>query len=133
MENPTNILNSWKEIAVYLGRGVRTVQRWEQDLELPVRRPANRSRSAVIALRTELDDWIASRPARQGNNGKHAQNENSAAFLLQRLSELREEVRLIAEQLEKLKSEEPRLANKKAANAAFLAPMPLPQSFGGTA
>ncbi len=31
------VLNSWKEIACYLGRGVRTVQRYERDLGLPVR------------------------------------------------------------------------------------------------
>jgi hypothetical protein len=31
-------LNGWKEIAAYLGRSVRTVQRWEKDFGLPVRR-----------------------------------------------------------------------------------------------
>lgn len=52
------ILNSWKEIAVYLGRGIRTVQRWEIDLGLPVRRPRGKPRSAVIALKAELDSWL---------------------------------------------------------------------------
>ena len=33
-----DLLNSWKEIAAYMGRGVRTLQRWERDLALPVRR-----------------------------------------------------------------------------------------------
>jgi hypothetical protein len=58
----SHILNSWKEIAGYMGRGLRTVQRWEHDLALPVRRPRGKSRSAVLAIRQELDDWIASRP-----------------------------------------------------------------------
>jgi hypothetical protein len=31
-------LDSWKEIAVYLKRGARTVQRWENDEGLPVHR-----------------------------------------------------------------------------------------------
>jgi hypothetical protein len=31
-------LDSWKEIASYLGRGVRTVQRWECEEGLPVHR-----------------------------------------------------------------------------------------------
>ena len=53
------ILNSWKEIAVYLGRGIRTVQRWEIDLGLPVRRPRGKARSAVIALKAELDSWLS--------------------------------------------------------------------------
>jgi hypothetical protein len=57
-----DILNSWKEIAVYLGRGVRTVQRWEQELALPVRRPRGRSRSAVLAFKRELDKWLARTP-----------------------------------------------------------------------
>jgi len=52
------VLNSWKEVALYMGRGVRTVQRWEQDLGLPVRRPRGKARSAVIAMRSELDRWL---------------------------------------------------------------------------
>ena len=31
-------LDSWKEIASYLGRGIRTVQRWEREEGLPVHR-----------------------------------------------------------------------------------------------
>ena len=42
-----------------MGRGVRTVQRWEQELGLPVRRPRGKSRSAVIALKPELDRWLS--------------------------------------------------------------------------
>jgi hypothetical protein len=59
------ILNSWKEIANYLGRGVRTVQRWEAHLGLPVHRPSGRDHSAVLAFSTELDQWLDSRPVRQ--------------------------------------------------------------------
>ena len=33
------VLSSWKDIAKYMGKGVRTVQRWERHLGLPVRRP----------------------------------------------------------------------------------------------
>src|SRR5215467_13776066 len=54
----SDVLNSWKEVAGYLGRGVRTVQRWEQELSLPVRRPRGKSRSAIIAFRSELDAWL---------------------------------------------------------------------------
>lgn len=61
------ILNSWKEIAAYLGRGVRTVQRWEAQLELPVHRPAGKEHSAVIAFSPELDEWLNSRPVRSGS------------------------------------------------------------------
>src|SRR5215470_2182002 len=65
------VLNSWKEIARYLERGVRTVQRWETDLALPVRRPRGKKRSAVIAMRSDLDDWLNSCPSmRLGNREK---------------------------------------------------------------
>jgi CheY-like chemotaxis protein len=57
-----DVLNSWKEIARYLDRGVRTVQRWEAELGLPVRRPRGRERTAVIALRADIDAWLKACP-----------------------------------------------------------------------
>lgn len=53
------ILNSWKEIASYLGCSVRTAQRLEHD-GMPVRRPAGHSRSAVLAFTDEIDLWLKS-------------------------------------------------------------------------
>ncbi len=67
-QQSTEILNSWKEIATYLGRGVRTVQRWEHDLGLPVHRPRGKQRSAVVAIPDELDKWIQRTPAQALNN-----------------------------------------------------------------
>lgn len=58
------ILNSWKEIANYLGRGVRTVQRWERDLSLPIHRPKGKDRSAVLAFPEELNAWLQKTPVR---------------------------------------------------------------------
>ncbi len=55
------ILNGWKEIAHHLGRGVRTVQRWET-LGLPVRRPKRTDRSAVCAFSEEVDEWLHRAP-----------------------------------------------------------------------
>lgn len=59
----SQILNSWKEIAQYLGRGLRTVQRWESELRLPIHRPRGKYRSAVIAFKEELDAWLRCTPA----------------------------------------------------------------------
>ncbi len=56
------VLNSWKEVAEYMGRGVRTVQRWERELGLPIRRPKGRSRTAVVARSEELDAWLRRSP-----------------------------------------------------------------------
>jgi Tol biopolymer transport system component len=54
-------LDSWKEIAAYLGRGIRTVQRWEREEGLPVRRLAHEKRGSVYARREELAAWWESR------------------------------------------------------------------------
>ena len=59
--DPTHVLTSWKDIARYMGKGVRTVQRWEQDFGLPVRRPAGIThKSAVLAYRHDIDAWLES-------------------------------------------------------------------------
>lgn len=54
-------LDSWKEIAAYLGRGIRTVQRWEREEGLPVHRLAHAERGSVFADPAELTDWWNSR------------------------------------------------------------------------
>jgi hypothetical protein len=59
-----NSLSSWKEISAYLGRGIRTVQRWERDLGLPVHRVGKGPRSPVHAFPSELTAWLL----RIGNN-----------------------------------------------------------------
>jgi hypothetical protein len=51
-------LQSWKEVAAYVGRGVRTVQRWEEELGMPVHRPGNGARATVFALVAEVDEWM---------------------------------------------------------------------------
>jgi len=52
-------LDSWKEIAAYLGRGTRTVQRWEREQGMPVHRLrlAGQKQGSVYAYKTELDAW----------------------------------------------------------------------------
>ena len=59
------VLSGWKEIGTYLGNGVRTVQRYERELDLPVRRPVGHSGGSVIATKAELDGWIAASPSRE--------------------------------------------------------------------
>jgi len=59
---PPHFLSGWKEIANYLGKGVRTVQRYERELALPVRRPAGKSTGSVVATKAELDGWVKASP-----------------------------------------------------------------------
>ena len=56
-EASTDRLDSWKEIAAYLNRSVRTVRRWEADEGLPVHRHMHRSLGSVYAFRSEIDAW----------------------------------------------------------------------------
>src|SRR5215471_2547558 len=51
------VLESWKEIATYLNRTVRTVQRWEKLEGLPVHRLGHARQTTVRAYRAELDAW----------------------------------------------------------------------------
>ncbi len=50
-------LESWKEIAAYLGRDVTTVRRWEKREGLPVRRLHHSRLGSVYAYTAELDAW----------------------------------------------------------------------------
>lgn len=54
-------LDSWKEIAAYLNRSVRTVTRWEREESLPVHRHLHSKAGTVYAYKPELDAWWASR------------------------------------------------------------------------
>lgn len=52
-------LDSWKEIAAYLKRDVRTLRRWEKEQGLPIHRHHHKSLGSVYAYRSELDTWWA--------------------------------------------------------------------------
>ncbi len=53
-----DILNGWKEIGGYVCRDIRTVERWEKQRGLPVRRVPGAGRATVYALISELDEWL---------------------------------------------------------------------------
>jgi len=54
---PDDRLDSWKEIAAYLRRGVRTVRRWEHAEGLPVHRHVHQVAGSVYAFKSEIDRW----------------------------------------------------------------------------
>ena len=59
-------LDSWKEIAAYLKRSVRTVHRWEKDEGLPVHRQLHKDLGSVFAYTGELDAWSSARSVHAG-------------------------------------------------------------------
>jgi TolB-like protein len=56
-QEPGDRLDSWKEIAAYLQRGVRTVRRWERQEGLPVHRHMHHTLGSVYAYKSEIDTW----------------------------------------------------------------------------
>ncbi|MBI5084393.1 MAG: tetratricopeptide repeat protein [Acidobacteria bacterium] len=62
-------IDSWKEIAVYLKRGTRTVQRWEREEGLPVHRLVHDKLGSVYAFDEELDAWWSARKPLQERQG----------------------------------------------------------------
>lgn len=61
MQSPT-VLKSWKEISAYLGVSIRTSQRWDRDLGLPIHRTRSKKGSAVLGIKEELQTWLQTRP-----------------------------------------------------------------------
>ena len=55
---PRDVLTGWKEVAAFLGRSVRTVQRREKEMSLPMRRLKAKGHSNPYALRSELVAWM---------------------------------------------------------------------------
>lgn len=102
LSQPPALLTSWKEIAMYLGKGVRTVQRWEQQFGLPVRRPNEKVKGIVHATTDELDAWLATQWSQRPNtfssaivkNGDHIE---SVRLSIQRSAELRSANHLLVE------------------------------------
>jgi hypothetical protein len=118
------ILNGWKEISNHIERGVRTAQRWEVRLGMPVHRPALKDRSAVVAFTDELDRWL-SRTAPATLDAIHEGSEeilirvhhnlNSLAW---HTSELASQTRALQEQLKRsLEVQHNRIASRLCAAA----------------
>jgi TolB-like protein/cytochrome c-type biogenesis protein CcmH/NrfG len=66
-------LESWGEIAAYLRREIRTVQRWERYQGLPVRRLLIGKLGSVYAYRSELDKWYRERQPHAENGDEDAE------------------------------------------------------------
>ena len=74
-------LDSWKEIADYLKRDVRTAIRWEKERGLPIHRVPGGKRQAVFAYQQEIDDWLSSEGGEEqpSENGKEPMPEENLA------------------------------------------------------
>jgi hypothetical protein len=103
-ERRLGLLTSWKEIANFLGKGVRTVQRWEATLGLPVIRPSDSRSGIVMAHPAELEAWVVNRRQRWHRNldGHSKKEEDIRATFTACVQELRryhKEVRELCDQV----------------------------------
>jgi hypothetical protein len=64
------ILNGWKEISGHIECSVRTAQRWEAQLGMPVHRPAAKESGVVVAFSDELETWLGPPPQDQQTSGE---------------------------------------------------------------
>lgn len=104
-KNTPQILSGWKEIANYLGKGVRTVQRYERLHGFPVRRPAGKPWGSVVATTAEIDAWVGASPLRddlwllrpsESTDATWAQIQSNVAEskrLVKQMTDLRQELR----------------------------------------
>ena len=60
-------LDSWKSIALYLGRSLRTVQRWHECNGLPVHHFGGH-KGSVFAYEEEIDQWLLNIAAGSGRS-----------------------------------------------------------------
>jgi hypothetical protein len=99
------ILNGWKEISNHIERGVRTAQRWEALLGMPVHRPALKDRSAVVAFTDELDGWITRNVLHtpdangEGRDEALARLQDNMSSLARHTAELEAQTKALQEQL----------------------------------
>ena len=98
------VLCGWKEIARYLGKGVRTLQRYERDLSLPVRRLSGNRGGSVVATKSDLDNWLKLAPTVQESLNRTTQTlqENLRLQIAQGLREqaqLRTQMTALQEEL----------------------------------
>ncbi|PJB79888.1 MAG: hypothetical protein CO090_04735, partial [Acidobacteria bacterium CG_4_9_14_3_um_filter_49_7] len=55
-----DLLDGWKSISTFIGKSVKTIQRWEQESDFPVHRvPGRRS---VFAMKSEVNAWLKRQP-----------------------------------------------------------------------
>ena len=85
-------LESWGEIAAYLRREIRTVQRWERYQGLPIRRLQIGKLGSVYAFRSELDKWFRERQPAVENSEDEAEKDITPDTLDQQLAALEKEV-----------------------------------------
>jgi hypothetical protein len=91
----SKMLSSWKEIAHFFGKGVRTVQRWEKTLDLPIHRPPGAPSNVVLARTSDLEEWMHRGPVSRATADEPLLVASDA--VLSSLTQLEHEVSFLAQ------------------------------------
>jgi hypothetical protein len=98
----STVLSCWKDIARYLGKGVRTVQRWETEMGLPIRRIERATYNhPVFAIPEELDQWVQTQGQHKRSELDMLRLEN--AELRKRVQELEQILKISSDRTRGLK------------------------------
>ena len=92
----SKMLSSWKEIAHFFGKGVRTVQRWEKTLDLPIHRPAGAPSNVVLARTSDLEEWMHRGPVTRAVSTEEPDNSATLPVFAE-LAKLEDEVFSLAD------------------------------------
>ncbi len=87
----SKMLSSWKEIAHFFGKGVRTVQRWEKTLDLPIHRPPGAPSNVVLARTSDLEEWMHRGPVARAV-GEEMTVQPASTIVLSAVSALESEI-----------------------------------------
>jgi hypothetical protein len=110
-ENDRPVLTCWKDIAQYVGKSVRTLQRWERESGFSVRRTKSREKGGILAIPREIDSWVKS---------QQCTDRSDRGTLLQSLHELRIENRELRSENREVQRQ---LANRTVSRQPGLATM----------
>ncbi len=80
MKMPKDRLDSWKEVANYIGKDVRTAMRWEKTRGMPVHRIPGGTRSSVYAFISELDTWLQIKEPETRSTDLDIRSQNAGAL-----------------------------------------------------
>lgn len=67
-----DVIDGWKTISTYVGKSIKTIQRWEKESHFPVHRVPGRQ--SVFAIKSEVDEWLE----RQTKAEEHFGNEKQS-------------------------------------------------------
>lgn len=81
ISTPEDRIESWKAIAAYFEKDVRTVRRWELERGLPVHRVRGGERGSVFAYVAELEAWLREKAPESGTQAAASEAQSTTAKL----------------------------------------------------